>query len=158
MFQFDDESLMCRLRVFADSILRGPFDVLMTRIRNESKAGLHIAALEPQTFLHFLRVSAWFMHYVRVQQEAKVAAAARGGEAADSVSAYACVSSIMCWDMVSIILRVWLMMVDTADKVKTDVDWDLQEVSIKVLRYSHCSVFFELRTEFRTRTGSFVYH
>jgi hypothetical protein len=43
-------------------------------------------------------------------------------------------SSILCWDMVNIVLRVWLQMVDTTGRQKENADWDLQEASIKILR------------------------
>ena len=52
---------------------------------------------------------------------------------------YQSMSSILSWDMVNIVLRVWLLMVDTGGKQKQDTDWDLQEASIRVLRCAYCT-------------------
>ena len=54
--------------------------------------------------------------------------------AAQSQRLYQSLSSILCWDMVNVVLRVWLQMVDTGGKQKAAADWDLQEASIKILR------------------------
>jgi hypothetical protein len=37
--------------------------------------------------------------------------------------------------MMNIVLRVWLQMSDTGGKQKQDSEWDLQEASIKVIKY-----------------------
>ena len=50
---------------------------------------------------------------------------------------YQSLSSILCWDMVNVVLRVWLQLADTGGRQKNDHEWDLQEASIKVLRCGH---------------------
>ena len=51
-----------------------------------------------------------------------------------SQTRYQSISSVLCWEMINTVLRVWLNEADTSGKQKQASDWDLQEGSIKVLR------------------------
>lgn len=68
----------------------------------------------------------------------------KGGEAESERSKYENVNSVLCWDMINIVLRIWLQMVDTGGKQKKGIDWDMQEVSIQVLRYDFPYLFLLL--------------
>lgn len=57
-----------------------------------------------------------------------------GAGAGASQTRYQSISSVLCWEMINTVLRVWLNEADTSGKQKQSSDWDLQESSIKVLR------------------------
>jgi hypothetical protein len=58
----------------------------------------------------------------------------RDADLAQSQTRFQSISSVLCWDMINIVLRVWLQMSDTGGKQKQGSDWDLQEASIKVIK------------------------
>jgi hypothetical protein len=60
------------MKVYTAQLLRGAFDALMTTIRQEAAAGLHICTLSTASFTHFFRLATWFMQYCRYQEERRV--------------------------------------------------------------------------------------
>ena len=80
-----------------------------------------------------------------------------GGEAAQSQRLYQSLSSVLCWDMVNAVLRVWLQMVDTGGKQKEAADWDLQEASIKILRCAPATLSALYRTFFSRSVWTMTY-
>jgi hypothetical protein len=57
-----------------------------------------------------------------------------GADVAQLQTCYQSISSILSWDMMNLVLRVWLQMSDTGGRQKQDSEWDLQEASIKVIK------------------------
>jgi hypothetical protein len=58
--------------VYTSQLLRGALNAVLTVIRDEAKLGLHICSLSPETFVHFFRLSAWFLQYCRYTEEASI--------------------------------------------------------------------------------------
>ena len=63
--------------MYTSQLLRGAFDTLMTTVRDEAKAGLHIGSLTTGSFTHFFRLATWFMQYCRYQEEKRVGKSGR---------------------------------------------------------------------------------
>jgi hypothetical protein len=58
--------------VYTSQLLRGAFNTLMTTIREEATAGLHICNLSSGSFCHFFCLATWFMQYCRYQEEDRI--------------------------------------------------------------------------------------
>ena len=84
----------CRLKVYTAQLLRGAFDTLMTVVREEAVAGLHICSLLPETFDHFFRLASWFLQYCRYQEERRASKAS------------ACAPCSLCQPLLQCILLV----------------------------------------------------
>ena len=65
------------MKVYTSQLLRGAFDTLMTVVREEASAGLHICSLSTSAFVHFFQLATWFMQYCRYQEEARVSASTK---------------------------------------------------------------------------------
>ena len=70
-------TLLCSIKAYTAQLLCGPFDSLISIIRDEASLGLHIANLERRSFLHFFWLSSWFMQFMRHQDEARVSKASK---------------------------------------------------------------------------------
>ncbi|KAI8471860.1 MAG: timeless protein-domain-containing protein [Monoraphidium minutum] len=125
---------LLQLRRYAETLLAGPYNVLMGALRTELEPGIGISRLEPPDFAKWMAVAAWAAAYVRAAQERELEARGGARPAPGAPSPFGCISATMGWETFALVHKIWVEQADIPPGRGGAKDFTLQHGATRALR------------------------